>query len=184
MRITSIGNHGAAGVSQNADVLDVLVQPTKAASSRGLHFPLFRGRLHCSTWTQGNLCLKPQKYKIIPVLDIFKTWARKYHHKCRSISTLKKIVKAISETEHIMGVWRPTYLLHKIKEMLEGPKYKITFHTVFSAACRWTDLKGSKHLDPWMLAITNKEPVTAEGHHYMSCYLHTHLELGMLPAEL
>ena len=125
---------------------------------------------HCSTWTQGNICLKPQKYKVIPVLDIFKTWARNYRHKCRSISTLKKMLKAKFETEYTMGVWCPTYLLHKIKEMCEGPKYETTFRTVFRTACRWTDLKGSNHQDPWMLAITNKEAVTAEGLHYGSCY--------------
>ena len=50
-----------------------------------------------------------------------------YHHKCRSISTLKKMLEAISETEHTMGVWCPTYLLHKIKEMLEVSKYETTY---------------------------------------------------------
>ena len=59
-----------------------------------------------------------------------------YHHKCRSISNLKKMLKALSENEHTMGVCCPAYLLHKIKEMLEGPKYETTFHTVFRAACR------------------------------------------------
>ena len=101
----------------------------------------------------------------------------KYRHKCHSIFTLKKMLKAIkhavSETEHAMGVWCPTCLLHKVKEILEGPKYETAFHTVFRAACRWTVGKGSKHLDPWMLAITNKEPFTAEVHHYRSCY-HTY----------
>ena len=72
-----------------------------------------------------------------------------------------------------MGIWFPTYRLHKIKEILEGPKYETAFNIVFRAACRWTDLKGSKHLDPRMLAITNKEPFTAEVHHYRSCY-HTY----------
>ena len=33
-----------------------------------------------------------------------------YHHKGRSISTLKKMLKAISENEHTMGVWCPAYL--------------------------------------------------------------------------
>ena len=99
-----------------------------------------------------------------------------YHHKCHSISTLKKM--AISETEHTMGVWCPTHLLHKIKEMLEGSKYETTFHTVFKAACRWTDLKGSEHPDPWMFAIPNSSPVTAEGHHYRSCYLTYTLRVG------
>ena len=67
----------------------------------------------------------------------------------------------------------PTCLQHKIKELLEGPKYETAFSTVFRAACRWTDLKGSKHLDLWMLAITYKEPFTVEVHHYRSCY-HTY----------
>ena len=96
-----------------------------------------------------------------------------YLLKCRSISTLKKMLEAISETEHTMDVWCPTYLRHKIKEMLEGPNYETTSCTVFRAACRWTDLKGSKHLDLWMLAITNKEPVIAEEHHSRSWY-HTY----------
>ena len=67
----------------------------------------------------------------------------------------------------------PTCPLHKINEILEGRKYETAFSTVFRAACRWTDLKGSKHLDPWMLVITNKEPFTAEVRHYRSCY-HTY----------
>ena len=45
-----------------------------------------------------------------------------------------------------------------------------TFRTVFRAVCRWTDLKGSKHLDPWMFATTNKEPDADEGYHHRSCY--------------
>ena len=55
---------------------------------------------------------------------------------------------------------------------IEGPKYETAFSTVFRAACRWTDLKVSKHLDRW-LAITNKELFTVEVHHYRSCY-HTY----------
>ena len=161
---------------------------TKTADSRGLHFPLFRRRWHCSTWTHRKLCwtpqqYKPQKSKVIPVLYIIKDMGKeeitsaKYRHNCHSIFTLKKMLKAIkhavSETEHAMGVWCPTCLLHNVKEILEGPKYETAFHTVFRAACRWTVVKGSKHLDPWMLAITNKEPFTAEIHHYRSCY-HTY----------
>ena len=100
-----------------------------------------------------------------------------YRHKCHSIFTLKKMLNAIkisvSETEHAMGVCCPTCLLHKINEILEGPKYETAFNTVFRAACRWTDLKVSKHLDPWMLVITNKELFTVDVHHYMSCY-HTY----------
>ena len=145
------------------------MQPAKAANSHGLHFPLFRRRWHFSTWTHGKLCWKPQKSKVIPVLHIIKDMDKEqitsvqYRHKCRSILTLKKMPKAIkkhltSETVHTLGVWCPTYLLHKINEILEGPKYKTTFPTVFRAACRWTGLKGCKHLDPWMLLITNKEP--------------------------
>ena len=86
---------------------------------------------------------------------------------------LKVIKHSVSETEHAMGVWCSTYLLHKTKEILEGPKYEISFSTIFRAACKWTDLKASKHLDPWMLAITNREPFTAEVNHYRSCY-HTY----------
>ena len=58
---------------------------TKAASSRALHSSLFRVRWNCSTLTQGNLCWKPKKSKVIPVLDIFKTWARKKLHLCSII---------------------------------------------------------------------------------------------------
>ena len=100
-----------------------------------------------------------------------------YRRKCHSIFTLKKMLKAITTfsiwnwARH--GRWCPTCLLHKIKEILEGPKYETAFNTVFKAACRWTDLKGSKHLDSWMLAITNKELFTAEVHHYRSRY-HTY----------
>ena len=100
-----------------------------------------------------------------------------HRHKCHSIFTLKKMLKAIkhsvSETEHVMGVWCHICLLHKIKEILEGPKYETVFSTVFTAACWWTDLKVSKHLDSWMLAITNKELFTVEVHHCRSCY-HTY----------
>ena len=71
----------------------------------------------------------------------------------------------------------PTCHLHKIKKILERPKYETAFSTVFRAACRWTDLKGSKHLDLWMLAIIYKEPFTAVVHHYRSCY-HTYTQLS------
>ena len=47
--------------------------------------PMFRVRWHCSTLTQGNICWKPKKSKVIPVLDIFKTWARKKLHLCSII---------------------------------------------------------------------------------------------------
>ena len=83
--------------------------------------------------------------------------------------------KAISETEHTMGVWCPTHLLHKIKEMLEGSKCGTTFHTVFKAACRWTGLKVSEHLDPWMFAIPNKIASYWWGTslQFMLSYIHT-----------
>ena len=69
-----------------------------------------------------------------------------------------------------MGVWCPIYLLHKINGILEGPMYETTLRALFRAACRWTDLKGSKHLDPWMLAIANNDKDAAEGYHHRSCY--------------
>ena len=79
---------------------------TKTASSRGLHFPLFRRRWLCSTWTHGKLCWKPrksklQKSKIISVLDIIKDMGKEeitfvqYRLKCHRIFTLKKMLKAI-----------------------------------------------------------------------------------------
>ena len=105
-----------------------------------------------------------------------------YHHKCRSISTLKKMLRAIFETEHTMSVWCPTYLLHKIKEMLEGPKCETTSRTVFRAARGWTDLKGRKIRGCLLLQIKSQlllRDITA-GHDN----IHTHLELGLLPAEL
>ena len=79
---------------------------TKTAGSRGLHFPLFRRRLHCSTWTHGKFCWKPRKSKphksnFISVLDIIKDMGKEeitfvqYHHKCHRIFTLNKILKAI-----------------------------------------------------------------------------------------
>ena len=79
---------------------------TKTAGSRGLHFPLFRRRWHCSTWTHGKFCWKPRKSKpykskIISVLDIIKDMGKEeitsaqYRHKCHSIFTLKKMLKAI-----------------------------------------------------------------------------------------
>ena len=78
---------------------------TKTAGSHGLHFPLFRRRWHCSTWIHGKLCWKPrkskpQKSKIISVLDIIKDMGKEditsvqYRHKCHSIFTLKKMLKA------------------------------------------------------------------------------------------
>ena len=77
----------------------------KTAGSRGLHFPLFR-RWHCSTWTHEKFCWKqrkskPQKSKVISVLDIIKDMGKgestsvQYRHKCHSIFTLKKMLKAI-----------------------------------------------------------------------------------------
>ena len=77
------------------------MQPTKAASSRRLHFPLFRGWCHFSTWIFRKLCWKPQKSKVIPTLHIIKDMGKEeitsvqYHHKCRSIFTLKKMLKSI-----------------------------------------------------------------------------------------
>ena len=97
-----------------------------------------------------------------------------YRHKCHMIFTLQKMLKAIK----IFSIWNwACHALHvfctRSRKYFEGPKYETAFSTVFRAACRWTDLKGSKHLDMWMLAITYKEPFTAEVHHYRSCY-HTY----------
>ena len=78
----------------------------KTAGSCGLHFPLFKSRWHCSTWTHGKLCWKPrkskpQKSKVISVLDIIKDMGKaeitsvQCSHKCHSIFILKKMLKAI-----------------------------------------------------------------------------------------
>ena len=155
---------------------------TKTASSCGLHFPLFRTRWYCSTWTHGKHCWKPrksklQKSKIISVLDIIKDMGKEeitsvqYRHKFHRIFTFKKMLKAIKTfstrnwARHALHVF-----CTRSRKYLEGPKYETAFSTVFRAACRWTDLKGSKHLDLSMLAIIIKEPFIAEVHHYRSCY--------------
>ena len=116
-----------------------------------MHFPLFRGRWHCSTWTHEKLCWKPLKSNVMPDPDIIKDMRKEliifvlYHHKCRSIFTLTKMLKAIknrvSETGHTMGIWCLKYFLYKIKEILEGPNYDTSFHTIFRAAGSWTDMK-------------------------------------------
>ena len=96
-----------------------------------------------------------------------------YRHKCHSNFTLKKMSKAMKNIRYLKLSTTCAYdALHVFCTtwIFKRPKYETAFRTVFRAACRWTDLKGSKHLDPWMLAITNTEPVTAEVHHYRSCY--------------
>ena len=91
--------------------------------SRELHFPLFR-RWHYSTSTHGKLCWKPreskpQKSKVIPVLDIIKNIVKEeitsvqYRLKCHSIFTLKKMLKAIKT----FGIWNWACHWHMIPYM-------------------------------------------------------------------
>ena len=101
-----------------------------------------------------------------------------YRHKCHSIH-FEEHVKSHKNIQYLKlsTPWAcdaiHVFCTRSRKYFKDKSMIQLAFSTVFRAACRWTDLKVSKHLDPWMLAITNKELFTMEVHHYRSCY-HTY----------
>ena len=86
---------------------------------------------------RGKLCWKPreskpQKSKVIPVLNIIEDPDKEeitsvqYRHKCHSIFTLKKMLKAIIET---IGIWNWAHHGHMIPYMSSAQDQGSTWRT-------------------------------------------------------